>query len=229
MSLRRWLRYRRLPATIVLIALAAGVSQLLLWWLGPAPQTHDFVGPPRSGYTLINAKVTEYNVDGQPGMRVQSPHIERREGDDSLYLNSPTFQMPAKQPGVPEWQGESLYGWVNKPGTLLKLQGPVFIHRPAYTDPHGTTQPETTMHTSEVTAWPKEDRMETAEPAHIVQGARTMDGIGMRANLDDNHLELLDASHIVFPPRTPKPSSARPAPARSTRPARAATRTGQTG
>ncbi len=226
MKLRLWLRDRRLPVAIIVIALAAGVSQLLLWWLGPAPQTRDFVGPPRSGYTLTHAAVTEYSVDGKPGLRVQSPHLERREGDDSLYLNAPTFQMPAKQPGVPDWQGQSLYGWVNKPGTLLKLQGPVFIHRPAYVDQHGRQQPETTMRTSEVTAWPKENRMETAEPAHIVQGARTMDGIGMRANLDDNHLELLDASHIVFPPRAPEPAPIRPGPAR---PAHAATGSGQTG
>ncbi|MDE2247129.1 MAG: LPS export ABC transporter periplasmic protein LptC [Xanthomonadaceae bacterium] len=226
MSLRRWLRDRRLPVATVLIAVAAGVSQALLWWLGPAPATHQFVGPPRSGYTLTDARLTEYDAGGQPGMRVQSPNIERREGDDSLYLDSPTFQMPARQPGVPEWQGQSRYGWVNKPGTVLKLQGPVFVHRPAYVDAHGVAQPETTMHTSEVTAWPKEDRMETAQPAHIAQGARTMDGIGMRANLNDNHLELLDASHIVFPPRASRPASVRPAPAR---PARAATGPGQTG
>ncbi|GAB2533810.1 LPS export ABC transporter periplasmic protein LptC [Rhodanobacter koreensis] len=222
MKLWLWLRDRRLPAAIIVIALAAGALQFLLWWMGPPPATHDFVGPPRSGYTLINARVTEYNVDGQPGLRVQSPHLERREGDESLYLNSPTFQMPAKQPGVPDWDGESLYGWVNKPGTLLKLQGPVYIHRPAFTDKQGVVQPETTMHTSEVTAWPKEDRMETAQPAHIVQGERTMSGIGMRANLNDNHLELLDASHITFPPRTPKPAPVRPAAAQS---ARAATGT----
>ena len=226
MSWWRWLRDRRLPFAIVVLALAVSVSQLLLWWLGPAPPTHDFVGPPRSGYTLTDAKVTEYGIDGRPGLRVQSPHLERREGDESLYLNTPTFQMPAKKPGVPDGQGQSGYGWVNKPGTLLKLQGPVYIHRPAYTDAHGQRQAETTMHTSEVTAWPKENRMETAEPAHIVQGARTMDGIGMRANLDDNHLELLDASHIVFPPRAPKPAPVRPDPAR---PAHAATGTGQTG
>ncbi|WP_077442228.1 LPS export ABC transporter periplasmic protein LptC [Rhodanobacter sp. C01] len=224
MTLRLWLRDRRVPAAIIVIGLAVGVLQLLLWWTQGAPAEHDFVGPPRSGYTLINSRVTEYDVDGLPGLRVQSPHLERREGDESLYLNSPTFQMPAKQPGVPDWDGKSQYGWVNQQGTLLKLQGPVYIHRPPYTDAHGVAQAETTMHTSEITAWPKENRMETAEPAHIVQGERTMTGIGMRANLNDNHLELLDASHITFPPRTPKPSSARPA---SPGTVRAATGTGQ--
>ena len=194
-----WLRDRRLPAAIIVIALAAGFLQLLLWWMGPPPITHDFVGPPRSGYTLINARVTEYNADGQPGLRVQSPHLERREGDESLYLNSPTFQMPAKQPGIPDWEGESLYGWVNKPGTLLKLQGPVHMHRPAYGDTAAAD-----LHTTDVTAWPKENRMETAAPAQMTQGAATMTGIGMRANLNDNHLELLDDSHGSFPPRKRK-------------------------
>ncbi|HZX69537.1 MAG TPA: LPS export ABC transporter periplasmic protein LptC [Rhodanobacter sp.] len=201
MSLRRWLRDRRLPVAIVLVALAAGASQLLLWWLGPAPRTHDFIGPPRSGYVLSGARVTEFGLDGKPGLHVQSPRVERREGDDSLYLNAPTFQMPSKKPGIPDWLGQALYGWINKPGTLLKLQGPVHMLRPAFTDAQGVAQPTATLNTSELTAWPKENRMETAQPVQITQGDRRMSGVGMRANLNDNHLELLDDSHGSFPPR----------------------------
>ncbi|HWX66821.1 MAG TPA: LPS export ABC transporter periplasmic protein LptC [Rhodanobacter sp.] len=199
MNLRLWLRDRRLPAATLAIALAAGVTQLLLWWLGPAPRTNDFVGPPRSGYTLSNAKVIEYNAEGLPGFRLQSPHLERREGDESLYLNSPTFQLPAKQAGVPDWQGESLYGWVNKGGTLLKLQGPVNMHRPTFGD-----TPAAEIHTADVTAWPKENRLETAAPAQMMQGGTRISGIGMRANLNDKHLELLDDVHATFPPHQRK-------------------------
>lgn len=211
MSIRRYLRDRGLLTATLAIALLAGLGQGVLWWIGPAVAPNEFVGPPRSGYTLINSHVTEYNLLGKESMRLQSPHIERREGDESIYLNSPTFQLPPKDPGLPEWSGESLYGWVNKAGSLLKLQGPVYLHRPGYTDARGVAQAPTTMHTSEVTAWPKDQRMETAEPATIVQGQRTMSGVGMRASLNDNHLELLDASHITFPPRTTKPRSDRPA------------------
>ena len=195
MSWRLWLRDRRVPAATLLIALAAGMAQLLLWWFGPAPKTNEFVGPPRSGYTLTDARVTEYNAAGQPSFHLQAPHLERREGDDSLYLNSPTFQLPARQAGVPDWHGKSLYGWVNKAGTLLKLQGPVEMQRAAF----GTT-PATDMHTSDVTAWPKENRLETAAPARIVQGASTISGVGMRANLTNKHLELLDDVHSTFMP-----------------------------
>lgn len=121
MSMRLWLRDRRVPAATIAIALVAGLGQLLLWWFGPAPKTSTFVGPPRSGYTLTDARLTEYNTEGLPSFLLQTPQLERREGDDSLYLNAPTFQLPSNQAGVPDWRGQSLYGWVNKDGSQLKL------------------------------------------------------------------------------------------------------------
>ena len=196
MSLRLWLRDRRLPAATIAIALTAGLAQLLLWWFGPAPRINDFVGPPRSGYTLTDARMTEFNATGQPSFHLQSPHLERREGDESLYLNSPTFQLPSKQPGAPDWVGKSLYGWVNKSGTELKLQGPVAMHRLAFGD-----TPAAQIDTADITAWPKQNRLETAAPAQMVQGGTRISGIGMRADLNDKHLELLDDVHAMFPPR----------------------------
>ncbi len=199
MSLRNYLRDRRLPAAIMGLALAAGLSQLLLWWMGPAPKASDFVGPPRSGYTLTHFKLWSYDIDGLPAFRMQSPHLERREGDESLYINEPKFELPSNAAGVPDWQGESLYSWVDKSGALIKLQGPVYMHRPGFGN---TVAAE--MHTADATVWPKESRMETAAPAQMVQGATTMSGVGMRANLNENHLELLDESHGTFPPRKHK-------------------------
>jgi len=198
-SLRSYLRDRRLPAATIVIALAAGLGQLLLWWLGPPPKADDFVGPPRSGYTLTDARLTEYDEAGRPSFHLQTPHLERREGDDSLYLNSPTFQLPAKEAGVPDWRGKSLYGWVNKDGTQLKLQGPVDLQRAAY-----DAAPAARIQTADVTAWPKEDRLETAAPARIAQGASTIRGVGMRANLTNKHLELLDDVHSTFMPARPR-------------------------
>jgi lipopolysaccharide export system protein LptC len=197
--LRRYLRERRLPLAIVLMAAAAGLGQLLLWWMGPPPKTNDFVGPPRSGYTLTDARVTKYNEEGLPGFRIIAPHVERREGDESLYINAPKFDLPSNQPGIPDWQGESLYGWVDKGGDLLKLQGPVYLHRPGYAD-----TPPTEIRTADVTAWPKDSRMETAAPAQMVQGGTRITGVGMRADLNDKHLELLDDVHATFPPRQRK-------------------------
>ncbi|MHA6205439.1 LPS export ABC transporter periplasmic protein LptC [Dyella soli] len=199
MNLRAYLRDRGLPVAIVLVGLAAGATQMLYWWLAPSPKVSDFVGPPRSGYVLTNFRLWSYDVDGQPSFHMVAPHLERRENDDSLYINSPKFELPSNQPGTPPWLGDSLYAWVDKSGALLKLQGPVYMHRAAFAD-----TPAAEMHTADVTAWPKENRMETAAPAHMVQGDSTMSGVGMRANLNTNHLELLDESHGSFPPRKRK-------------------------
>lgn len=193
--MREWLRDRRLMVAIAVLALAAGTAQLLLWWIGPAPKANEFVGPPRSGYTLTDFKLTQYGTDGRPSFRIEAPRLERREGDESLYVNAPDFSLPSNQPSVPDWSGHSLYGWVNHNGTLLKLQGPVYIHRPAF----GQT-PATEMRTSDVTAWPKENRLETAAAARIRQGTSTITGVGMRANLNNKHLELLDDVHSTLMP-----------------------------
>ena len=86
MSARTWLRSHPLLLATLALALAAGAAQWLLWWLGPAPKTNDIIGPPRSGYTLHAARVSEFNVAGQPSFHLQTPHLERREGDESLYV-----------------------------------------------------------------------------------------------------------------------------------------------
>lgn len=179
------------------LAVALGASVLLYYWVAPDAKVDDFVGPPRSGYVVTNFTLDSYNDLGQPAFTLIAPHVERREGDESLYINAPDFVLPpTKDLAAPPWKGHSQYGWVNKDGSLLKLQGKVHMDRVAFAQ-----TPPASIDTSEVTAWPKENRLETAEAARIVQGASTMDGVGMRANLDTKHLELLDAVHTVYPPR----------------------------
>nr|WP_255494631.1 LPS export ABC transporter periplasmic protein LptC [Luteibacter sp. Sphag1AF] len=171
----------------------------MYYWVAPEAKKSDFVGPPRSGYTLINFTLDSYNEEGKAAFQLIAPHLERREGDESLYINAPDFVLPSVKTVAPPWKGNSQYGWVNKDGSLLKLQGKVFMQRPAF----GTTQ-AAQITTSEVTAWPKENRLETDEAAQIVQGTSTMNGIGMRANLDTKHLELLDDVHSSFQPQPRK-------------------------
>lgn len=196
MSLRTWMRDRRLPAAIVIVGLLAGVTQLILWWTTPEQAAHDFVGPPRSGYTLIDFQLSSYDREGRPAFNVKAPQLERREGNESLYITSPVFDLPSNQAGVPDWRGESRYAWVDKGGDLVKLQGPVHMHREAFDDTAAAR-----LDTEDADIWPKENRMKTDAPAHMVQGALTMSGVGMRADLNDKHLELLNDSQGSFPPR----------------------------
>ncbi|WP_233843426.1 LPS export ABC transporter periplasmic protein LptC [Dyella sp. 2HG41-7] len=190
MSFRQYLRDNRINVAIALLAIAAPASWMLQRWVVGAPPVNDFVGPPISDYVLYNSKVWSYDIDGLLSINMTSPRIDRRAGDESLYLNSPVFELISKKPGVPNWQGNAPFGRVNKSGTQVNLDGAVYMHRPAYAQ-----GPMATLCTSNVTGWPKENRMETADPATMTQGASVMNGIGMRANLNENHLELLHDVH----------------------------------
>jgi lipopolysaccharide export system protein LptC len=198
-NFRQYLRDNRTTVAIVLLAIAAPASWMLRSWVVGAPEVNDFVGPPISDYVLYTSKVWSYDVTGLLNFTMTAPRMDRRAGDESMYINTPVFDIKSKKPGVPDWHGNAPYGWVNKSGTLMRLDGPVYMQRPAYTQSlTGTLSPMATLCTSNVTGWPKENRMQTADPATMTQGATVMNGIGMRASLNDNHLELLNDVHGVL-------------------------------
>ena len=190
MNFRQYLRDNRTMVAIVVLAVLAPASWFLERWVAGPPAVNDFVGPPTSDYELYTSKVWSYDVNGLLNFIMTSPRMNRRAGDESLYINAPEFTIISKNPGVPNWEGNSPYGWVNKTGTLMHLDGAVFMKRPAYAQ-----GPMATLCTSNVTGWPKENRMQTADHATMTQGASVMNGLGMRANLNDNHLELLHDVH----------------------------------
>jgi lipopolysaccharide export system protein LptC len=195
-TLRQYLRDNRIYVAIVLLGIAAPASWMLQRWVVGAPPANDFIGPPIADYVLYHSTVWSYDVDGLLSFTMTAPRMDRRGGDDSLYINAPVFEITSKTPGVPNWHGNAPYGWVNKSGTEMRLDGAVYMFRPAYAQ-----SPMATLRTSNVTGWPKENRMQTADPATLTQGQSVMNGVGMRASLNDNHLELLHDVHGFLYPR----------------------------
>jgi lipopolysaccharide export system protein LptC len=189
---------RRLITIAAVLLLAAGAAQLLLWWLRPQHPERMQAGPPRSGYTLHEFTLYGYGPDGMLGYRLQAPRLERREGDESMYLTRPRFLLPPKDPTAGKaWTGHSDYGWVSAKGDELKLQGQVHMQRPAF---DGVAAAR--IDTRDVTAWPPQSRIATDAHVAIRQGTATMSGTGMRAQLDTKHLELLHDIHGNFKPST---------------------------
>lgn len=189
---------RRLVSTLVLLALAAGAVQLLVWWLSPRHAARDEAGPPRSGYTLQDFTLYGYAPDGKLAYRLQAPRLNRREGDASMYINQPTFLLVSRNgTGTPPWTGRSEFGWVSARGDELKLQGQVRMSRPAYPGAAAAS-----IRTRDLTAWPPQNRVATDATVSIHQGTATMTGTGMRARLDTKHLELLHDVHGTFRPST---------------------------
>ena len=189
---------RRLVTTAVLLALAVGVVQLLVWWLEPSRPQRMLSGPPRSAYTLLDFTLYGYGKDGKLAYRMQAPRLNRRDGDDSLYINQPSFLLAPRDGSVASpWTGQSDYAWVDAHGDELKLQGQVHMNRPAYPG-----VPAASIETRDLTVWPPQNRVATDAHVSVHQGTATMTATGMRADLDTKHLELLHDFHGTFQPST---------------------------
>lgn len=187
MSRNYWL------AVAVLALLAAG-TQYLVWVNRDRTNEQTFAGPPRSDYTLSDFTLNALNADGKRTFQVNGPFLARRGDDGSIFVTTPDYLL-VDGSGNP-WKGKSDAAWVNKEGTLMKLQGHVEMHREAI----GKSSAVDVV-TTDLTTWPKDKKMETAAPATITQRGSILRGVGMRGDLNDKTLELLSDVHSTIEPK----------------------------
>ena len=185
---------RHWPIIALLVLLAAG-TQLLLWLIREPPKD-EFVGPPRSDYTLSNFKLTALRDDGKLSFRMTGPLLTRSDKDNSIYVTTPGYVM-VDGSGRP-WQGKSDAAWVDKGGTIMQLRGDV-VMRSAQEgkDP-------ATITSSDMTIWPKTSKLATDARATIEQAGSTVSGTGLRADLTTQTMELLADVHNRFQTKTSK-------------------------
>ncbi|MEO7916309.1 MAG: LPS export ABC transporter periplasmic protein LptC [Dokdonella sp.] len=183
---------RHWPIIALLVLLAAG-SQLLLW-LVREPAKVDFVGPPRSDYTLSNFNLTALGDDGKLSFRMTGPLLTRSDRDRSIYATTPAYVM-VDGSGRP-WQGKSDAAWIDKAGTIMQLRGDVLMR--SETD----GKPTSTITSSDVTIWPKTNKLSTDAKATIEQPGSIVRGTGLRADLTTHTMELLADVHSTFEPKT---------------------------
>jgi lipopolysaccharide export system protein LptC len=152
------------------------------------------VGPPRSGYQLSDFTLRAFGKDGKLAFTMTAPHLARREGNDSLYINAPKYFLVASDGS--DWYGTSQYAWISSDNTLVKLIGKVNLHRPAA--PH---VPAAEIHTADATVWTQDKRMASAAPSVIQEPGSILRGTGMKADFDTRSLELLSDVHGTFTPK----------------------------
>ncbi len=185
-------------ALFILGALALA-SQWLVWFTRPKDDIREFVGPPRSDYTLNDFALQALDSKGTLTFTLTAPLLARRGDDGSINVDKPNYQLVDGKGNL--WKGKSDAAWVNKDGTLMKLQGLVEMHR----DPTPTLKAAEIL-TSDLTAWPKEKRLETASPTTFAQPGSILRGVGMQADLNSHQLDLLaDVHAIVQPKKKTKP------------------------
>jgi lipopolysaccharide export system protein LptC len=184
---------RRLWLAIAVLAVAAGLTQLAVWWLTPPPPPSTFAGPPRSSYTLHDFKLTTLGIDGKPTLFLTAPQLDRRNGDHALYINAPHFVLP--QANGAAWRGAARFGWVNAQGTEIKLLGDVRVVQPA-----SAGSGQNVITSQNITAWPRKHLLTSTARTVIQQPNATLSGVGFRANTATRTLELLDDVHGTLQP-----------------------------
>jgi lipopolysaccharide export system protein LptC len=176
---------------LIALAVAAVVTQWLVWWLRPPSKPVAIVGPPRSTYELDNFTLHAFGQDGRLAFTMTAPHLSRREGNDSLYVNAPHYFFVGNDGS--DWYGTSQYAWISSDNNLVKLIGTINMRRP----PAGKIS-EAEIHTSDATVWTQDKRMATDAPSVIQEPGSILRGTGMKADFDTHTLELLADVHGTF-------------------------------
>jgi lipopolysaccharide export system protein LptC len=189
------MRDRRTLFWVIALAIGAAVTQLLVMWLRPPPKQLAMVGPPRSSYELDDFTLHAFGEDGKLAFTMTAPHLARREGNDSLYVNAPKYFFVANDGST--WDGTSQYAWISSDNNTVKLIGKVDMRRP----PTGKVS-EAEIHTADATVWTQDKRMATAAPSVIREPGSILRGVGMKADFDTRSLDLLSDVHATLTPKS---------------------------
>lgn len=186
---------QRHPWIILLVLLTiASTTQLWVWVTRPKEPEHEFVGPPRADYTLTDFQLHVLNIEGKLSFTLIAPRLVQRGDDSSINVDSPYYEIVDSKGNA--WKGKSDSAWVNKDGSLLKLEGAVNMHRDST-----ETVKAAEITTHDITAWPKEQRMETAALTTITQPGTILHSVGMKADFTLKVMELLADVHTTLQPK----------------------------
>jgi lipopolysaccharide export system protein LptC len=185
---------RKTLATIIVLAVLALGAQILAWVFLAHDHAREFVGPPRSDYTLTNFTLDALDDAGKLSFSVTGPRLAHKEDDGSVYVTTPDYVMVDNSGNL--WKGKSESAWVNKDGTIMKLEGHVEMHR----QPTAKVQPADIV-TTDLTTWPKDKRMETAAPVTMTDPDSILSGVGMKSDLGLKVLELFANVHSILQPK----------------------------
>lgn len=169
----------------------------LAWHLRlPAP-ANDFVGPPRSDYTLDDYHLVVLDELGAESFMTIGPYLARDPNTESMALDKPRFTFPAKD-GKGDWNGFAEDGWIDKKGTEVRLSRGVILDGPKTVN-NGPVK----IRTDRITVLPKEQTAHTDAAVTITRDASILTGVGMDANMKTKLITLLSTVrfHNVPPPR----------------------------
>lgn len=176
--------------TVVLL-LAAIASGWSVW-----RQTHhdeEVVLRTRPDYVLHNYEIVSLDKQGKESFTLRGPTLQRDPADKTLTMLAPQFQVPDREHRY--WDVRAQRGFVPAGGGQLELTGQVVASSPAQ------VPPATRIETESLTLLLGEHHAQTSAAVTITQPGLTMRGIGMRADLNRQHVSLLSQVHARYVPQ----------------------------
>ena len=174
---------RRWASTLILVAVALASFWLLQILERDAPRpTADTDQDP--DFYLENFTQTTMDLEGTRKNRLQAERLVHFPDTDTHELTAPYIQV-FRDRGNP-WHIESERGWVSATGEVVLLLGRVHAWRD---DEAG--ERELDMRTRDLRILTKTDYAETDKPVVIRNRHGESRGIGMRAFMEDDRIELL--------------------------------------
>ncbi len=184
---------------IVLVALALGTGWLVRE-LEPPSQAEARATHAPDLY-MEEFTSTTMAAGGQPKRRLQADYMEHFPDTDASDLVNP-YLILYKAEGQP-WHVRSERGWSSAEGEVLLLLGKVHIWQN-----DETGEREMDIYTRDLRVIPRTEYGETDQPVRITTATTESRGVGMRAHLAQNRIELLRDVHTVYHRGTTRSGSA---------------------
>lgn len=187
----------RLKPLLWLAALMALAT--FTWWLQhlvkPAatiPSEH--AARHEADYSMETFTVTEMDATGAMHYRLQAESMEHYTDDGSARLVKPQVHFFSRA-RVP-WTLLAEEGTVSADNKEIHLNGAVLIERPA-----SATQAPLRLTTRNVLIHPHDEVAETRERVMLEDPLNTTRAVGMRVNMNDEHVQLLSQVQGRYAPR----------------------------
>lgn len=186
-------RLRHSPKQGLLIALLVAIAVLTYWLphhrFGPAaPRIHP---PAHADFYARDALMTITGADGQPLYRIHSREVLHYPDHwTTLHQVRVTYFRQAQPP----WHTRADRARIPPSQRQIRLFGHV-VSRARLANGNLLT-----MTTPRLTVFPDRKRMRSDARVKVVNGARRTEGVGMRANLNTQHVEFLSDVHSTYLP-----------------------------
>ncbi len=135
-------------------------------------------------YFLNDFTATTMGPTGQPEYRLSAERMEHYPDTDTSELTKP--QMVFYRTGERNWHARANRGRVGPGGEVVYLSGNVEIHQPGVVG-----EPPRRLVTDHIEMYPQRDYAETDAPVTVTGPRTRIDGVGLRAYLEQERLVLL--------------------------------------